>query len=97
MSATPAAEAAPTPFRPSPSPGRMRQSRLSTSLIIVANDRASSHSTRASQRRSAHPPSSFGPGASPTITFAAGEAIPPGLPRGEIEARVHAAINALNP
>lgn len=30
------------------------------------------------------------------ITIAFGEAIPPGLPRDEIEARVHAAINALN-
>ena len=31
-----------------------------------------------------------------TITIRFGEAIPPGLPRDEIEARVHAAINALN-
>ena len=31
-----------------------------------------------------------------TITLRFGEAIPPGLPREEIEARVHAAINALN-
>lgn len=31
-----------------------------------------------------------------TITLAFGEPIEPGLPRGEIEARVHAAINALN-
>lgn len=31
-----------------------------------------------------------------TITISAGEPIPPGLPRHEIEARVHAAINALN-
>lgn len=30
------------------------------------------------------------------ITIAFGEPIPPGLPREEIEARVHAAINALN-
>jgi 1-acyl-sn-glycerol-3-phosphate acyltransferase len=30
-----------------------------------------------------------------TITFKVGEAIPPGLPRKEVEARVHAAINAL--
>jgi 1-acyl-sn-glycerol-3-phosphate acyltransferase len=30
-----------------------------------------------------------------TITFKVGETIPPGLPRREIEARVHAAINAL--
>ena len=30
-----------------------------------------------------------------TVTFRVGETIPPGLPRGEIEARVHAAINAL--
>jgi len=30
------------------------------------------------------------------VTFRFGEAIPPGLPRDEIEARVHAAINALN-
>src|SRR3546814_6840790 len=32
-----------------------------------------------------------------TITFHVGEIIPPGLPRAEAEARVHAAINALNP
>ncbi|MEM6909547.1 MAG: lysophospholipid acyltransferase family protein [Pseudomonadota bacterium] len=31
-----------------------------------------------------------------TITYRVGETIPAGLPRGEIEARVHAAINALN-
>ena len=31
-----------------------------------------------------------------TITFRFGEAIPPGLPRKEAEARVHEAINALN-
>lgn len=31
-----------------------------------------------------------------TITYRIGEALPPGLPRGEVEARVHAAINALN-
>jgi 1-acyl-sn-glycerol-3-phosphate acyltransferase len=31
-----------------------------------------------------------------TITISAGEPIPPGLPRQEIEARVHEAINALN-
>ncbi len=31
-----------------------------------------------------------------TITIAIGETIPPGLPRGEIEPRVHAAINLLN-
>ena len=30
-----------------------------------------------------------------TVTMRFGEPIPPGLPRGEIEARVHAAINAL--
>jgi 1-acyl-sn-glycerol-3-phosphate acyltransferase len=30
-----------------------------------------------------------------TVTIRIGEAIPPGLPRAEIEARVHAAINAL--
>jgi len=30
-----------------------------------------------------------------TVTFKVGEIIPPGLPREEIEARVHAAINAL--
>jgi 1-acyl-sn-glycerol-3-phosphate acyltransferase len=30
-----------------------------------------------------------------TVTFKIGETIPPGLPRHEIEARVHAAINAL--
>lgn len=32
-----------------------------------------------------------------TIHYRFGEPIPPGLPRAEIEARVHAAINALNP
>ena len=32
-----------------------------------------------------------------TITVRIGEAIPPGLPRAEIEQLVHAAINALNP
>ncbi len=31
-----------------------------------------------------------------TITYKVGETIPPGLPREEVEARVHAAINALN-
>lgn len=31
------------------------------------------------------------------VTFRFGETLPPGLPRGEIEARVHAAINALEP
>ncbi len=31
-----------------------------------------------------------------TITIRIGEAIPPGLPRADIEARVHAAINSLN-
>ena len=31
-----------------------------------------------------------------TVTFRLGEPIPPGLPRDEIEARVHAAINLLN-
>ncbi|MEY3877930.1 MAG: hypothetical protein RLZZ191_1613, partial [Pseudomonadota bacterium] len=30
------------------------------------------------------------------VTVKVGEPIPPGLPRNEIEARVHAAINALN-
>jgi 1-acyl-sn-glycerol-3-phosphate acyltransferase len=30
-----------------------------------------------------------------TVTFNVGETIPPGLKRDEIEARVHAAINAL--
>ncbi|HEV2569769.1 lysophospholipid acyltransferase family protein [Sphingomonas sp.] len=30
------------------------------------------------------------------VTFKVGETIPPGLPREELEARVHAAINALN-
>jgi 1-acyl-sn-glycerol-3-phosphate acyltransferase len=34
-----------------------------------------------------------GPG---TVTFRFGDPIPPGLPRAEIEARVHAAINALD-
>ena len=32
-----------------------------------------------------------------TITYKAGEIVPPGLDRREAEARVHAAINALNP
>lgn len=32
-----------------------------------------------------------------TITYRVGETIPPGLPRDEAEARVRAAINALNP
>jgi 1-acyl-sn-glycerol-3-phosphate acyltransferase len=32
-----------------------------------------------------------------TITVRYGEPVPPGLPRGEAEALVHAAINALNP
>lgn len=31
-----------------------------------------------------------------TMTYKVGETIPPGLPREEVEARVHAAINALN-
>jgi 1-acyl-sn-glycerol-3-phosphate acyltransferase len=31
-----------------------------------------------------------------TITYRIGEAIPAGLPRAKAEARVHAAINALN-
>lgn len=31
------------------------------------------------------------------VTMKVGEAIPPGLPREAVEARVHAAINALNP
>jgi 1-acyl-sn-glycerol-3-phosphate acyltransferase len=31
-----------------------------------------------------------------TITYKVGETIPPGLPRDEVETRVHAAINALN-
>jgi 1-acyl-sn-glycerol-3-phosphate acyltransferase len=31
------------------------------------------------------------------ITVRYGELVPPGLPRAEAEARVHAAINALNP
>jgi 1-acyl-sn-glycerol-3-phosphate acyltransferase len=31
-----------------------------------------------------------------TVTFRVGETIPPGLPREELEARVHAAMNALN-
>jgi 1-acyl-sn-glycerol-3-phosphate acyltransferase len=30
------------------------------------------------------------------VTFKVGETIPPGLKREEVEARVHAAINALN-
>lgn len=37
-----------------------------------------------------------GPKRPGTITFKVGETIPPGLPREEFEARVHAAINALN-
>jgi 1-acyl-sn-glycerol-3-phosphate acyltransferase len=36
-----------------------------------------------------------GPKRPGTVTFRFGEPIPPGLPRKEIEARVHAAINAL--
>ncbi|HEX6217793.1 MAG TPA: 1-acyl-sn-glycerol-3-phosphate acyltransferase, partial [Sphingomicrobium sp.] len=31
------------------------------------------------------------------VTFKVGEIIPAGLKRDEVEARVHAAINALNP
>jgi 1-acyl-sn-glycerol-3-phosphate acyltransferase len=31
------------------------------------------------------------------VTFKVGETIPPGLKRDEVEARVHAAINALGP
>jgi 1-acyl-sn-glycerol-3-phosphate acyltransferase len=31
-----------------------------------------------------------------TVTYKVGEELPTGLPREEIEARVHAAINALN-
>jgi 1-acyl-sn-glycerol-3-phosphate acyltransferase len=31
-----------------------------------------------------------------TVTYRFGEPVPPGLPRAEAEARVHAAINALN-
>ena len=31
------------------------------------------------------------------VTVRLGEPVPPGLPRGEVEARVHAAINALEP
>jgi 1-acyl-sn-glycerol-3-phosphate acyltransferase len=31
-----------------------------------------------------------------TMIYKVGETIPPGLPRDEVEARVHAAINALN-
>ena len=37
-----------------------------------------------------------GPKQSGTIHFKVGEVIPPGLKRADIEARVHAAINALN-
>ena len=37
-----------------------------------------------------------GPKQSGTIHFKVGEIIPPGLKRAEVEARVHAAINALN-
>jgi 1-acyl-sn-glycerol-3-phosphate acyltransferase len=32
-----------------------------------------------------------------TIHFKVGEVIPPGLKRDDVEARVHQAINALNP
>jgi 1-acyl-sn-glycerol-3-phosphate acyltransferase len=32
-----------------------------------------------------------------TVHFKVGETIPPGLKRAEVEARVHAAINALTP
>ena len=45
------------------------------------------------RQRAALPPPLEAPG---TITVRFGEPIPPGLPREEIEARVHAAINALN-
>lgn len=37
-----------------------------------------------------------GPKRPGVVTFRVGETIPPGLPREEVEARVHAAINALN-
>lgn len=37
-----------------------------------------------------------GPKRAGVVTFRFGEAIPPGLPRREVEARVHAAINALD-
>jgi 1-acyl-sn-glycerol-3-phosphate acyltransferase len=37
-----------------------------------------------------------GPKRAGVVTFRVGETIPPGLPREEVEARVHAAINALN-
>ncbi|KQT35051.1 glycerol acyltransferase [Sphingomonas sp. Leaf412] len=37
-----------------------------------------------------------GPKKAGVVTFLIGETIPPGLPRREAEARVHAAINALN-
>lgn len=37
-----------------------------------------------------------GPARPGTVTFRIGETIPPGLPREEVEARIHAAINALN-
>ena len=32
-----------------------------------------------------------------TITYRIHDPLPPGLPRGEVEERVHAAINAQNP
>jgi 1-acyl-sn-glycerol-3-phosphate acyltransferase len=38
----------------------------------------------------------IGPKKPGIVTFKVGETIPPGLPREELEARVHAAINALN-
>lgn len=46
--------------------------------------------------RSGHVWPRKGPKHPGTITFHFGEPIPPGLPRAEVEARVHAAINALN-
>jgi 1-acyl-sn-glycerol-3-phosphate acyltransferase len=38
-----------------------------------------------------------GPKRAGMVTFRFGEPVPPGLPRAEAEARVHAAINALEP
>jgi len=42
-------------------------------------------------------PKGFAPKRSGTIRVKVGDIIPPGLKRGDVEARVHAAINALNP
>lgn len=57
---------------------------LNVPVIPVAIDSGKIHPARQFVKR---------PG---TITYKVGEMIPPGLPRAEAEARVHAAINALN-